>query len=90
MTVDDPKMIKLMITKNGFYKDDPQVLAIYSYLNQWSKLTQKVCMHQGHVDSIFRKGSACGSPTLLWGRDHGITDAGERWLEKQKGVAADG
>ena len=64
-TVDDKGMIDKIIAANGHYMDDPQVLAIYQYTNNWGGMTYFLAYHEQHVRSLYSS-EFCHDIKCLW------------------------
>lgn len=76
-TIDSKEIIKTMITNNGIYPGDPQCYSIWSYVNDWGKLTYNILYERRSLHGE----PHCHRPKLLWSKNSGITPEGSDFLE---------
>jgi hypothetical protein len=74
-TINDSRLIAELLRDNGHYPGDPQLYAIFSYTNDWNKLTWAICavpievigyLASPHIHDL----------QLLWSCDYGLTERG--------------
>lgn len=80
-TIDDARLVKMLLNNNGHFDDDPQAFTIWSYKNLEGKRTQAVFYTdwQDMYESQY-----VSQPELLWSRQTGLTRAGKLWLQENK------
>lgn len=66
-TIDSREMIDKLIANDGYYEDDPRVLAIHSYMNNWGARTYHVAWQQAEIDSLYSS-PFCTDIKLIWSR----------------------
>lgn len=79
MTVDDAKFVRKLVMARGFYFNDPRILAIHQYLNNWGKIVYHIAYDERDVKALFSS-PMCNKIKKIWARD-GLTEFGLDWLK---------
>ena len=69
-TFDNLEIVRDLIANNGKYYDDPQVLAIYEYTNDWGKQCWMVGYDTADIHAMIAS-PYVHYPELLWSQDTG-------------------
>lgn len=79
--------IALVLLKNdGYYPGDPQVFAVYRYVNDWDGLAYRFSMHE-RDDKSFHRSEYIHEPVLLWNKN-GLTEEGKAEIENRAAKVA--
>ena len=75
-TIDNKQTIQRLVSANGFYKDDPQVKCIYTYVNVCGISVYAIY----YTEYVLEESKFVLEPGLLWSADIGLTAIGEKVL----------
>ena len=87
-TIDSVPIIKTILLNNGTYPGDPQCYEVWSYVNDWGRLTQAI-FHQPSSVVSFIESPYIHNPQRLWSREIGLTPMGEIWMSLYQDIEAD-
>lgn len=66
-TFDSKQIIDEIIANDGYYFNDPRVLAIHSYDNSWGGQSYHVAWNEGEIANLYSS-PFCSNIKLLWAR----------------------
>ena len=66
-SVDNKELIDEIIKNDGYYYDDPRVLKIHSYTNEWGGVTYHLAYTPEQIDSLLTS-PYCHNIKQLWQR----------------------
>ena len=75
-TINDKYTIQRLVSANGFYKDDPQVKCIYTYINIYNIAVYAIY----YKEYILEESEFMLEPKLLWTSVEGLTPLGKNLL----------
>jgi len=64
-TIDDRDIVNHLIEHNGHYEDDPQVIQIHKYKNNWGGVSYHLSYNLNHVVNLMNS-PYCHNIELLW------------------------
>lgn len=64
-TIDSKELIDKLIANNGKYEDDPPVLLICKYINDWKNISYHISYSTNEVSSLFSS-PHCHNIEILW------------------------
>ena len=76
-TIDSVGIIKVLLARDGHYDDDPQALAIYTFINLWGGRSYSVSYNE-RAEQRFLSSESVSEAKLLWNRASGLTAIGQQ------------
>ena len=67
-SIDSKELVDELIENDGYYSDDPRVLAIHQYTNSWGGETYHLAYNESEIASLFLS-PFCSNIRLLWTHD---------------------
>lgn len=65
-SINSKEIIDSIIAADGYYCDDPRVIAIHKYTNQWGGTTYHIAYSQRDIKRLFDIDSRAINPELIW------------------------
>ena len=64
-SLDSKEIAEQIIASNGQYMDDPPVIAVFTYLNNWGGTTYYLAYRDAHIESLYSS-PYCNNIECIW------------------------